>query len=70
MHREPVVAAQQESLARSAGHRCDPVRVGGRFNDEPGNDASIVVDIELRAPDTPTQGFNNVIEESGERCGP
>ena len=65
MHWEPVIATQKEPLARSAGDCHDLVLTLGHLDDEPGDNASVIIDVKLGAPDAPTQGLDNVIEEPG-----
>ena len=65
MHWEPVIATQKEPLARSAGDCHNLVLTLGHLDDKPGDNASVIIDVKLGAPDAPTQGLDNVIEEPG-----
>ena len=63
VHREPVVSAQKQPLPRSAGNRRHPTGTGRSLNDEPGDDARIIVNVELSAPDPTTQCLDDVVKE-------
>ena len=61
VYREPVVTTQKQPLPRSAGNRHHLARAGRSLNDEPGDDARIIVDVELSAPDATAQGLVEII---------
>gem|GEM_PF-6641904 len=52
---------------RSAGNRRHLVRMSRGFHNDPGNDACVIIDVKLSAPDATAQRLDDVIKKPGPR---